>query len=273
MEPLDLARGGRRPRRGQQVLDAVLPADPIEQHLTGAGPEPAGEHLAVVGQDLGRHTMRAHRQRQRLTRRPGRRPGHDQRRDAEPRVVIDPGHDLRLGAVGEAHAADDVHLPQLHRPGPLPTLVVGLLATPRLRGDQPVTDQAPIDRRAARHRVDALTTQPVADRARPPTRMLDPHLHDPRLDLRGHLMRTRTRHRRAVHQAGQPPRRVALQPAMHALTSHPEPGRDLGDRHPVVQHLENGLIALLHKPELHQHDDTSWSRTSTRKHSPSASRA
>ena len=34
--------------------DAVLPADPVEEHLTGAGPEPAGEHLAVVGQDLRR---------------------------------------------------------------------------------------------------------------------------------------------------------------------------------------------------------------------------
>ena len=85
VEPLDLARRRRRPRRGQQVLDAVLPADPIEQHLTGPGPEPAGEHLAVVGQDLGRAPIAAHRQRQRVTRRPRRRPRHDPRRDAEPR--------------------------------------------------------------------------------------------------------------------------------------------------------------------------------------------
>ena len=30
--PLDLAGRGRRPRRGQQVLDPVVPADPVEQH-------------------------------------------------------------------------------------------------------------------------------------------------------------------------------------------------------------------------------------------------
>jgi hypothetical protein len=51
--PLHLADGGRRIRLGQQLLDAVLAADPLEQHLRGAGlAEPAGEHLAVVGQHL-----------------------------------------------------------------------------------------------------------------------------------------------------------------------------------------------------------------------------
>jgi hypothetical protein len=34
------------------VADAVLPADSVEQHLYGLRPEAAGEHLAVVGQDL-----------------------------------------------------------------------------------------------------------------------------------------------------------------------------------------------------------------------------
>jgi hypothetical protein len=37
---------------GQQVLDAVLAADRIEQHLRWWMVEPAGEHLAVSGQDL-----------------------------------------------------------------------------------------------------------------------------------------------------------------------------------------------------------------------------
>jgi hypothetical protein len=41
---------------------------------------------------------------------------------------------------------------------------------------------------------------------------------------------------------------------MHALARHPKPGRDLAHRHRVVQHLQHGLIALLHEPELHQHD-------------------
>ena len=40
---------------------------------------------------------------------------------------------------------------------------------------------------------------------------------------------------------------------MQRLTGHPEPARHLGDRRPA-QHLEHGLITLLHEPELHQHD-------------------
>jgi len=117
-----------------------------------------------------------------------------------------------------------------------------------------VTHQTPMNRRPSRQRINTLATEPMADRARPPTRMLDPQLHDARLDLRAHLMRTRTRHRRPVHQPGQPPCRVALQPAMHALARHPEAGRHLSDRHALVEHLEHSLIALLHKSELHQHD-------------------
>jgi hypothetical protein len=58
VEPLDLARRRRRPRRGEQVLDAVLPADPIEEHLAGSRPEPAGEDLAVVREDLRWHPWR-----------------------------------------------------------------------------------------------------------------------------------------------------------------------------------------------------------------------
>ena len=63
--------------------------------------------------------------------------------------------------------------------------------------------------------------EPVTDRPRPPTRMRLAHLHDPRLDRRGHLVRTRTRHRRPVHQPGQPLRRVPLQPAVHASGGSP----------------------------------------------------
>jgi hypothetical protein len=47
VESLDLAGGGWRPRRGEQMLDAVLPADPVEQDLDRAAGEPAGEHLSV----------------------------------------------------------------------------------------------------------------------------------------------------------------------------------------------------------------------------------
>src|SRR6478672_6266291 len=33
MPPLDLPRRGRRPELGQQMINAVLAADPVEQHL------------------------------------------------------------------------------------------------------------------------------------------------------------------------------------------------------------------------------------------------
>ena len=74
-------------------------------------------------------------------------------------------------------------------------------------------------------------------------------------------MRTRTRHRRAIHETGQPLRRVALQPPMHALAGHPEPSRHLDDRHPIAENFENGLIALLHHTQLQQHDATPRSRS------------
>jgi hypothetical protein len=62
MPPLDVARRRRRPRRRQKMPDRVLPTDPVKQHLTGAGREPAGEHLAVIGQDLLGQPEAAHRQ-------------------------------------------------------------------------------------------------------------------------------------------------------------------------------------------------------------------
>ena len=131
MEPLDLAGRGRRPWRGEQVPDAVLPTDPIEEHLTVPATEPAGEHLAVVGQDLlrGPHGVRIARPSASHVGRAVAR-ATTNARDTEPRVVIDPGHDRRSGPIGEPDPADDVHLPQLHRPRPFPTPIVGPLPPP-----------------------------------------------------------------------------------------------------------------------------------------------
>src|SRR3546814_20276709 len=42
--------------------------------------------------------------------------------------------------------------------------------------------------------------------------MLHAQVHEPSLDLRGHLVRTRTWHLRLIHQPGQPMGRVAPQP-------------------------------------------------------------
>ena len=42
------------------MVDPVLPAIPIEQDLDVFDPEPTGEHLPVVGQDLLGHAVAAH---------------------------------------------------------------------------------------------------------------------------------------------------------------------------------------------------------------------
>jgi hypothetical protein len=73
-----------------------------------------------------------------------------------------------LAAAGQQDAADDVHLPQLHRQVPLPPLVILTTPATRDRVDQPVPDQHPVDRRQARHRTRAaVTTQLELDPALP----------------------------------------------------------------------------------------------------------
>ena len=49
VEPLDLAGGSRMPGPGQPVDDAVVAADPVEQHLP-ALPETISKLLAIVGE-------------------------------------------------------------------------------------------------------------------------------------------------------------------------------------------------------------------------------
>jgi hypothetical protein len=104
-------------------------------------------------------------------------------------VVIDTRDEARLPAIGEEHAADDIHLPELHRPGSFPALVVGAPLAASLHLDQAVTDQTAIDRGPPRHRHHPVTLEAIPDRARPPPRMLAAQLHDARLDHRQHLMR------------------------------------------------------------------------------------
>src|SRR5207302_4264394 len=60
VEPLDLAGRRGAPGRSKQVIDAVLAADPIEQHLDVLVCEPPGEDLAVVGEDHLRDAVAAH---------------------------------------------------------------------------------------------------------------------------------------------------------------------------------------------------------------------
>jgi hypothetical protein len=76
----------------------------------------------------------------------------------EPGVVVHTGDDLSFGAVDQADTADDVHLPELHRPVPFPSLVVLPLAASRRRGDEPVADQDPVDGAQRRHRTRTAAT-------------------------------------------------------------------------------------------------------------------
>jgi len=148
MEPLDLARGRWAPGGGEQVVDAVLAADPVEQHLGVLGAKPPGEDLAVIGQHLLGDAVGAHRLGEVGADRPAGRSHHHPRADHEPGVVVDAGQDLALGPVGEQHPADDVHLPKLHRSAPLPPAEPAVPAAPGLRVDQLGTLERPVDPRA-----------------------------------------------------------------------------------------------------------------------------
>jgi hypothetical protein len=99
--PLDLPGRGRRPGPGEPLGDAVLPADPLEQHLDRLRPGmPAGELLPVVRQDLERDPVAAHRGGERRADRPARRHRHHRGDHHEPRVIIDAGDHLALPAIG-----------------------------------------------------------------------------------------------------------------------------------------------------------------------------
>jgi hypothetical protein len=253
VQPLHLARGGRRVRRGQQVPDPVLRADPIKAHRSRAQPEPGCEHLAVVSQDLLRHPVLAQRRGQRVTHRPGRGPADDLGADHEPGVVIDPGDHLHLAAIAEVDTAHHVHLPQLHRPAPLPPPEVRPPPPALGRLQQPVTDQGPIPTRPARHRHETLPGQLIADSVRPPVPVLPPQPDHPHLGRRRHLMRTRPRPTTAVDQIRQPTiSRIPAQPPVHRLPAHPIPARHHRHRR-SIQHLEDRPIPLFGHAQLHQH--------------------
>ncbi len=114
-------------------------------------------------------------------------------------------------------------------------------------------DQAPLDRRAARHGCHTLPLEPEQDRPRTPPRMLAAQLHDPRLHHRRHLMRARQRPRRPIRQPPKPVGRIAPQPVVQRLARHAIAASHVGDRRTIVDDLEHRLIALLHQPQLHEH--------------------
>ena len=127
---------------------------------TGCGPKPAGEDLAVVGEDLVGDAVAAQRLGEDRADGLGGRPSDQTGSDAEPAVVIDAGDDLAARSPScEQHPAHHVHLPQLHRTLPLPAaeLVAALASASEL--DEAVALQAAVDRRARGHRVDTQSAR------------------------------------------------------------------------------------------------------------------
>ena len=250
MEPLDLPRRGRRPRLGQPVDDAVVPADPVEQHLPALA-EPVGELLAIVSEDFPGHPEGAQRGGERQADGPPGGPGHHRGDHAVPGMIIDPGHDLGLSPVGQERPADDVQLPQRHRLIPLPPQVAVLRPLPGARLDQPVPDQHPVDAHPRRRRDHPGLAQLMRQPQRTPLRMLPAHLAHRRLHLRRCLMRARIRPLRPVRQRAQAALLIAADPGMHALPGHPGPGGGLSHRHSGFD-LQDSAIPLLDNGHLHQ---------------------
>ncbi len=101
MEPLDLPRRGRRPRLGQPVRRSPFSRQ-IRSNSTSTGGwlnRPVNTLPLSVRISPGT-PQRAHRQRQPITHPLRRLPHHQERRHAEPGVIIDPGQ--RLGLVPSA---------------------------------------------------------------------------------------------------------------------------------------------------------------------------
>jgi hypothetical protein len=58
---------------------------------------------------------------------------------------------------------------------------------------------------------------------------------------------------RPVGQPGQPSLLIAAHPGMHRLAGHPVTFGHLNDRQPGLQNLQDGVIALFHDAQLHEH--------------------
>ena len=264
VEPLHLPGRGRRPGLGVARHGAVLPADPLEQHLHRIRPgEPAGELLAVVGEHLLRDPEPTQGLHEGQTHRPSGGPTHHIGDHAVPGVIIDPGDHLRLAPAGQADPTDDVQLPQLHRPFPLPAAVVLPTPTTRHRADQAMPDQHPVDRGQRRHRTGTLApAQLELQPTFPPPRMPPAQLTDRRLDLRAGLLRMPVRAVRAIRQPVQALLPIPADPPMHRLPRDTEPLGHLGHRHTGLD-LQHGPVPLLRHGQLHQHSAECHASTGT----------
>ncbi len=191
------------------------------------------------------------RRHQRPAHRPASRPRQHRRADAVARVVVHPGQHLGLCPTGQPNL-DQVHLPQLHRPLPLPAFE-RTLAAPTLRLDQPVADQQPPDPSPRRQRRHPTPLQLVQQPLWPPARVRPAQLTHPGLDDCRHLVRAARRPVRAIRQALQPALAVPVDPRMDRLARHPVALRNPAHRQSRLQHLDHGVVALLDHAPLPQH--------------------
>jgi hypothetical protein len=155
--------------------------------------------------------------------------------------------------VGQAHPAHDVHLPQLHRPGPLPPLPPPVPPPPRARVDQPRPQQRSVDPRPRRHRRQPRPLGLVHQPPWAPPRMGPPPLQHRRLHRRRHLPRATHRPPGPILQTLQAGVLIPAQPRMDRLPGHLPPRRHVDDRVPIPDHRQHRLIALLHHAQLPQH--------------------
>jgi hypothetical protein len=116
--------------------------------LAGLRPSLPGEDLAVAGEDLLGDAVGVEGLDERIAHRTCGCPCDYLGDDTEARMVVDARDDREGETTGELDVAHHVDLPQLHRPGPLPALVVVAPTPPGLGLDQAMAHETAIDRGA-----------------------------------------------------------------------------------------------------------------------------
>ena len=150
-----------------------------------------------------------------------------------------------------------VQLPELHRCRPLPPLP-GLPPSPSgHRVDNRGSNQAAIDRRLRRRRLDSFADQFEGDSASSPVGMSSAHLQHHGFNCRRDLMRAMSWSVRPITQAFQSVAFVAQQPTVHRPRRNtPVPGH-LAHRPTITNYRQHCLVPLLshaHLPHARERD-------------------
>ena len=181
-------------------------------------------------------------------------------------MVVDRGDDLGLtqlasGGVDQLDAADDVHLPQLHRSRPFEPHIRVPRSLARARPQQAMPNQNAVDGALRRHHQHFVRprTRPAQhlqpDPPRPPPRMLSTHLRNRNLHRLSHLSRRHVRATRTICQTSQLLSQIPSDPAMQHGPVHPNLRGNLDDIRPG-KHRTNRVKTLLN----HRQDNQRQSR-------------